>query len=236
MGPEERITAGKSIGGALTAFRENVNQPGTMSRHEDVLLTDLDHLQQLLSEPITQDEAEAMLDVLHRRHWMEELIDWLENRPPAWQNFLTDRSRMREELRREHLEEHRRRRAEGRNPDREIPIAVTLYPPGISRVCPDCGSSECKPIAYGRPTEETEEDLRLGYFVFGGGVVRDPIRYCVACLNRWPSKPNGNKPTGRPHWIKDRISETRSEYARLSAVADLAQSRGTACRTRLGSH
>jgi hypothetical protein len=50
--------------------------PGTMRCHEDVLLTYVDQLQQLLTEPFTQQEAEALLDIRYRRQWTEELIEW----------------------------------------------------------------------------------------------------------------------------------------------------------------
>jgi hypothetical protein len=84
MRPEERIFAGKSIKEALTAFRESVKQLGPPRAVGQCLVLNLDHIQQLLSEPITQEEAQALLDVLYKRRWMEELIRWLSDRPVTW--------------------------------------------------------------------------------------------------------------------------------------------------------
>jgi len=211
MNPEVHIVAGKSINEALSAFRDSVSQPGMMRCHEQWLLIKLEHLQQLLSEPITHNEPEALLDVLHQRHSMEELIEWLENRPIGWQNFLADRAALREEAKEQYAQRRERWRTERRDLHSELGI-VSLYDP-ISDTCPDCDSSEWKPIIYGRPSEETLEDARRGEFVLGGGVFRDPQRYCTACVNYWPSKPEGGRPAGRPEWIEQRILESRSEYA-----------------------
>jgi hypothetical protein len=85
--PDERITGGRSIQEAITAFRESVNQPGTLRAANHSLLLDLDHVEQLLSEPIIQEEAQALLDVLYKRRWMDELIRWLSDHPVTWEDF-----------------------------------------------------------------------------------------------------------------------------------------------------
>ena len=97
MTPEERITAGKSINEAVTAFRECVNQLGPPRSLSQCLVLNLDQIQQLLSEPITQEEARALLDVLYKRRWMEELIRWLSDRPVTWEDFPTYEANLREE-------------------------------------------------------------------------------------------------------------------------------------------
>jgi hypothetical protein len=99
--------------------------------------------------------------------------------------------------------------------------ALTLHPPSISAACPDCGSSDTKPIVYGLPTKEAEREARLGHFVLGGCVLDYPQYFCPMCFNRWPRKPKGGTPTGRPEWIEERVAETHSEYAKLSGLADL---------------
>jgi hypothetical protein len=92
MSPEVHIAAGKSIDEALNAFRENVNQPGTIFSTDHWLLPKLDQLRQLLTDPITHDEARGLLDVLRQRHWMRDLIEWLESRPVSWGDFFTYRA------------------------------------------------------------------------------------------------------------------------------------------------
>jgi hypothetical protein len=87
MSPEVQIAAGKSIEEALTAFRGTVNQPGTIFSTDHWLLPKLDQLRRLLTDPITQDEAQALLDILHQRHWMRDLLEWLESRPVGWRDF-----------------------------------------------------------------------------------------------------------------------------------------------------
>ena len=222
MKPEVQIGAGRSVDEALTAFRESVNQPGTMFSTDQWLLPKLDQLKRLLTDPITQDEAQALLDVLHERHWMRDLMEWLESRAVGWADFFTYRADLKKEDLRKRADERDRRRAAGLDPYPN-PLNLALpddFHPKISDTCPDCGSSDWKAIAYGLPTEDTAEDARRGHFVLGGCVLQDASRYCVACFNRWPTKPNMKKPTGRPEWIERQIVETRSEYAKHFATTD----------------
>jgi hypothetical protein len=185
------------------------------------LLPKLDQLRKLLTNPITADEAQALLDVLYQRHWMRDLIEWIESRAVGWADFFTCRDSLKREELRKRADERERRRAAGLNPYFNFKVVPHDFHPKISDACPDCGSSDWKPIGYGLPTEDTEEDARRGHVVLGGCTLGDASRYCVSCFNRWPTKPNMNKPAGRPEWIESRILETRSEYARLSALADL---------------
>ena len=213
MRPEERITAGKSINEALTVFRESVNQLGPPRALSQCLDLNLDHIQQLLSEPITQEEAQALLDVLCKRSWMEELLRWLSDRPVTWEDFPTYEANRREEAKRKWAE------------DREHDRSVALFPdrrfPAISDLCPDCGSAEWKRIVYGSLTEEGVEAAKSGEFVRGGCVMGDASRYCTACFNRWPTKPDMSRPGGAPEAIQRHIAASRAEYARLSALAEL---------------
>jgi hypothetical protein len=218
--PEVPIAAGKSVDDVLTAFRGSVNQPGTIFSTENWLTPKLGQLRRLLTEPITEDEANALLDVLHERHWMNDLLEWLESRPVSWADFFTYRDNLKQEELRKGADERERRRAEGLDPYLDFKLVSDDFHPEISNTCPDCGSSNWKPIAYGLPTEDTAEDARRGHYVLGGCVLGDACRYCFACFNEWPTKPDMNKPTGRPEWIQRQIVKTRSDYARLSALAD----------------
>jgi hypothetical protein len=219
--PKERIAAGSSISDALTAFRESVNQPGTIFSTDHWLLPKLDQLQQLLTTPITQEETEALLDVLYQRHWMADLIAWLESRRPVkWADFFTYRANLKQEDLRKRADERERTCAAGPDPYFNFKLFPDEYFPKISDVCPDCGSPDWKPIAYGLPTEDTEEDARRGHVVLGGCMLGDAKRYCVACFDSWPTKPDVSKPAGKPEWIQQQIAESRAEYAHLSALAD----------------
>jgi len=222
MSSEIPIAAGISVDRALNIFRESVNQPGTVFSTDHWLLPKLDQLRNLLTDPITQDEAQALLDVLHERHPMSDLIKWHECRPVSWPDFFTHREDLKKEEVRRRADERERRRAAGLDPYFDGPALV--FPddlhPKISDSCPDCGSADWKSIVYGLPTEDTEEDARRGHFILGGCVLRDAERYCTACFNSWPTKPKGSKPAGRPESIKRSVAETRSGYARLSALAN----------------
>ncbi|MDR3704096.1 MAG: hypothetical protein P4L56_30890 [Candidatus Sulfopaludibacter sp.] len=218
--PEVQIAAGKSVDDVLTAFRGSVNQPGTIFSTEHWLVPKLDQLKRLLTDPITEDEAQALLDVLHQRHWMRDLLDWLDKRPVSWADFFTYRDNLKQEDLRKAADERERRRAAGLDPYLNFKLVPDDFHPKLSDACPDCGSSDWKPIGYGLPTEDGIEDARRGHYVLGGCVLQDAKRYCLACFNRWPTKPNMKKPTGRPEWVERKVAETRSEYAELSALAD----------------
>lgn len=217
MRPEDRITAGKSITEALTAFREGVNQLGPPRALGQCLALNLDHIGQLLSEPITQEEAQALLDVLYKRHWMEELLRWLTDRPVTWEDFPAYETNLREEAKRQ-WEEMKRKWAA----DRERRSNVQLVPddgrfPKIADSCPDCGSSEWKPIVYGNLSEEGRQAARDGEFIWGGSIMEDASRHCTSCLNDWPTKPDVSKPNCTP----EAIADSRTGYASLAAQADL---------------
>lgn len=217
--PEVEIAAGRSVDDVLAAFRNSVNRPGTMFSTEHWLLPKLDQLRRLLSDPVTEDEAQALLDVLHQRHFMKDLLDWLESRPASWATIFTCRNNLEQEEVRKRADDRDRRRAAGLDPYFDFKLDMHVDHPKISDVCPDCGSSDWKPIVYGLLTEDGMEDARRGHFVAGGCTFRDAQRYCLTCFNEWPTKPDMNKPTGRPERIERRIVETRFEYAKLAALA-----------------
>ena len=151
---------------------------------------------------------------------MRDVIEWLESRPVGWGDFFTHRTNLKQEELGKRADERDRRRAEGLDPYGVVKLVPDDFHPQLSDTCPDCGSTDWKPIGYGLPTEDALEDARRGHFVVGGCTLGEARRYCIACFNRWPTKPNMSKPAGRPEWIERQITETRSDYARLSALAD----------------
>jgi hypothetical protein len=62
----------------LEAFRQNVNRPNTIFSRDHWLLPKLERLRELMADPLPADQAQAILDVLHYRRWMADLIPWLE--------------------------------------------------------------------------------------------------------------------------------------------------------------
>jgi hypothetical protein len=197
------------------------------------LLPILDQLRELLSDPITDDEAQALLDVLYERNRMGDLLKWIETRPVRWANFFAycqaaeeAAKQVAEEEKRKRVEERKARRAAGLYPYLNVDWAIDLSLPRISDTCPDCGSREWKPIMYGDPSEDVQEDAEFGEVVLGGCWLDDPKRYCTSCFNSWPSKPSASKPTGNPEWLDQQILQSRSAYVQLSALADLPRDLG----------
>ena len=107
--PEERIRKGIGVAEALGSFRELVNQPGTTFSTDRWLLPKLERLSALLHEPITSDEAAALLDVLRDRRAMRDLIEWLEGEPVSWPNFFVRRKFIEDEAVRVKQEELKRK-------------------------------------------------------------------------------------------------------------------------------
>src|SRR5271163_1243143 len=94
MKPEQRIACGIPVAEVLQAFHESVNQPVTMFSRDHWLLPKFDILRRLLNDPVTGDQAAALLDVLYKRRWMCDLIEWLEQAPEVfWADFFAWRER-----------------------------------------------------------------------------------------------------------------------------------------------
>lgn len=90
----------------------------------------------------------------------------------------------------------------------------------LSEVCPDCGSSDWRPIAYGLPTKETRERARRGEFVLGGCCFDIPRRLCRYCHNHWPTKPRGGGLSGIPDYRKGRVQDSLRRYEQLCELAN----------------
>lgn len=83
------IRPGISREDSLHIFKNSVNQKGvTMFSTDHWLAPKLEQLRTLLSDPITTDEALTLLDVLHNRRSMHELIGWLESPYSSWRAHL----------------------------------------------------------------------------------------------------------------------------------------------------
>jgi hypothetical protein len=85
-----------------------VNQPGMMFSTERWLLPRLGRLRELLHDPITDEEAAALLDVLHEKRRMKDLLEWLDGESISWPNFFLRRRFLEEEAERKRREDLRR--------------------------------------------------------------------------------------------------------------------------------
>jgi hypothetical protein len=92
---------------ALQSFKGLVNRPDTTFSTDRWLLPKLDVLRQFLHDPITQDEANALLDVLYERRWMADLIEWIQGPAMTWPNFFVYRKFKEQEAERAKLEDYR---------------------------------------------------------------------------------------------------------------------------------
>ena len=72
---EDLIRNGTGVVDALRAFSDSVNRPDTMFSTECWLLPRLERLKKLLHDPITADEAAALLDVLHEQRRMKDILE-----------------------------------------------------------------------------------------------------------------------------------------------------------------
>ena len=83
VGARDQIRAGVTREAALSVFQSSVNHRDTMFSAPAWRGPKPRELRHLLSDPITADEAAALLDVLYERHWMKDLLEWLRFREYA---------------------------------------------------------------------------------------------------------------------------------------------------------
>lgn len=204
----QQIAAGISVETTLRVFRDSVNKPHTIFSTDHWLSPKLDRLRELLSEPITADQAEALLDVLYQRHWMGELIEWLESPPIAWQDFFKYPERQEAEEAYE-------------APPLRLPWDVFGQGPREQpQSCPDCGSKRIVSIMYGFPSKEGFEAARRGEIVLGGCIMDDgPGWHCKDCFNSWPDRPKRRQLSGTPESQRRQLREAAAEWASLNKEA-----------------
>ncbi len=92
---------------ALQNFQRSVNRPDTMFSTDRWLLPKLEVLKQFLHDPISQDEANALLDVLYEKCRMADLIEWIQGPEMTWANFFVCRRFKEQEAERAKMEEYR---------------------------------------------------------------------------------------------------------------------------------
>jgi hypothetical protein len=183
MNQSKRFAVGIPLHDALDIFRTNVNLPDTIFSTEHWLTPKLDELRDLLSDPLTPDHATALDDVLTGRHFMRDLIEWLESAHGlTWSEFFPFREKKRrEDLWAEWL------RSGGSRPGQKHRVHGKLV------VCPRCRSHWVVPVLYGLPSEVAEEAALRGALAMGGCCPPSPWSErnqwcCKKCRFRWPGR------------------------------------------------
>jgi hypothetical protein len=217
---------GNRIDDVLKSFGDFLNSRNRRAWSRERLNPKLDHLQQLLHDPVTGEETRALQDVMDGSRNIDELIMWLEERPVGWLEYPEYREQQRQKYLLANPEI-----SGGKGIDRGGRLSSFIVLPKVERprlsdVCPDCGSKEWLPIAYGRLTEESLQEARQGKFVRGGVVFRDEARYCSNCFNRWPSRPDVGKRSGTAEAIQRSVLSSRDRYAELLSFALLPKDPG----------
>ena len=178
---EEKFFPGMAVESALGCFRHCVNRPETIFSTDHWLEPRLSKFRPLLTDPITSEQALALEDVLLGRHFMKDLIQWLQAPAMSWADFVPYREQqISDALWKSWKQEHR-----------TTPIRRGRSAEKIEH-CPKCGSLSVVGIVYGLLSEETMEAKRRGAidFVQGGCCIplkSGPSRYCRQCKHRWPN-------------------------------------------------
>lgn len=84
----EPISTGLPREAALRIFTASVNQPDTLFSIDALLPEKLSQMRELLHDPITADEADALTDVLYKRKRFTDMIAWLRDEPVAWDGYF----------------------------------------------------------------------------------------------------------------------------------------------------
>lgn len=180
MSSEEVFRPGMQVESAIQEFRDRVSRRETISSWERREIRKLLlRVQPLLADPITADQAQALDDALHGRHRIEDLIEWLRSPPMPWSHFPAHK-REQEEAEREQAWQRWKWHEQ---------MAQELWgkPSDEPGSCPSCGSRSVVRIAYGHPSEETQEAARRGVVVLGGCILAEdaPKWHCRRCKHSW---------------------------------------------------
>jgi len=143
MRMENRIAPDMAREDVVRTFQERVNQSDTMFSTDHWLLPKLERLRLLLQDPITGDEASALLDVLYKRHFMRDPLEWLARRTEPWSRFFADREQRHAALRQSEEEWQNRRKSltkkqRARTERKHLAVVQKEFLP-IAQPCPRCG-------------------------------------------------------------------------------------------------
>jgi hypothetical protein len=115
----EELAAGLPIDEALGAFVEGCKRPGkqTLWLPSSMMEPLLEELGDLLTEPITADQAAAIRGAVEKKHKIDTVLDWLRNSTDPWTVYL-DRCRRQEEEKRRLEEAESQQRKQRENQER----------------------------------------------------------------------------------------------------------------------
>ncbi len=86
--PPLHITGGMSVSDALAVFREGCNHgPERLWITESWITPRFAQLRELLTDPITEAEAEALTETVLKRRRLDDVIEWLDHRPATWEEY-----------------------------------------------------------------------------------------------------------------------------------------------------
>jgi hypothetical protein len=83
--PAERIAAGLQREEALRIYQSSVRDP-VIVFYPDELPKRLAHMREYLHDPVTEDEAVALNDVIRRRRTWSVLMPWLKEQAVSWKD------------------------------------------------------------------------------------------------------------------------------------------------------
>ncbi len=154
---------------AIISFLTACNKPDTLWITDRWIAPRLDARRSLLSDPVTNEQAEALEDALYKRAQLDEVIEWLKTVLMPWPEFLRNKRQAEEDLRGAQLEQEKQR---------ILDKLGRLKRPA----CEKCGSSEAVvPVAYGLTDEATAALAREGKLTLGGCMVGAERWTCRKC-------------------------------------------------------
>jgi hypothetical protein len=153
------VEAQLSVHECLQEFLSLCNTPDTLFITERWIAPRLDALRSLLSDPVTEDQAEALNDALYKRAQLDEVIEWLRTGLMYWTDFLKNKRQAEADLAAARLQ---------REKERILDKLSRLDRP----VCEKCGSSVAVvPVTFGMPDEATAQLAREGKLALGGCMI-----------------------------------------------------------------
>lgn len=99
-----RIVPGLSVDEALAAFVAACNRRDTLFITEAWFRPRAERLRLGLSNPITEDEAHVLRELVRERTTFEQVFDWMDRRPMSWAEYLEWRAAETERLRNVRME------------------------------------------------------------------------------------------------------------------------------------
>jgi hypothetical protein len=167
-----RIQPGSSRSEALDVFLSACNKPDTLFITDRWIAPRIESLTRLLTDPITQDQAEALVDAVMQKEKMDVVIGWLEYASETpWGEFTAQRAQMAAEMDAAIQEAQMRRHLAWLEELKARPRPA----------CPKCGlDDEVVPIFYGLPARPVLP--AYGAYVLGGCMLRfDKPWHCKRC-------------------------------------------------------